>query len=83
MTGTGGAGNVGSLTLSAERGIFFHDSQRNSGAKQRRRPGFCPISPCCPSAPGLYNIVTRYYEYTDTDDIPISYIQHIGHKIIS
>ncbi len=56
MTGTDGAGNVGSLTLSAERGIFFHDSGRNSGAKQRRRPGFCPISPCCPSAPGLRNV---------------------------
>ncbi len=47
----GGAGNVGSLTLSAERGIFFHDSRWNSGANQRRRPGFCLISPCCPSAP--------------------------------
>ncbi len=51
MTGRGGAGNGGSLKLSAERGIFLHDSWRNSGVKQRQRPGFCPISPCCPSAP--------------------------------
>ncbi len=40
MTGTGGAGNVGSLTLSAERGIFFmiHDETavQNSGGA----PGF-------------------------------------------
>ncbi len=63
MTGTGGAGNIGSLTLSAERGIFFHDSRRNSGAKQRRRPGFCPISPCCPSAPGIDTIDSMILSY--------------------
>ncbi len=47
MTGTDGAGNVGSLTLSAERGIFFHDSRRNSTAAQNSggAPGFARLAP--------------------------------------
>ncbi len=55
MTGTGGAGNVGSLTLSAERGIMIHDetAAQNSGSApgfaRLARVAYPPLARTCPS----------------------------------